>query len=249
MIPLRRLLTEAARCVLAGPSLGSMWRRLAFAPLRLWLSNPRRALLFVAVRPYTMLPYARLAKLAELADECNRRNIPGAFVQCGVWRGGSAAVLESIALEDRRSVWLLDSFAGCPEPGPHDVSMYGRKGEAGEAMASSSELAGLLYDLGLNALREGLHVIVGWFDKTLLSVAPKVPGICLLHLDCDWYESTHMCMERLYPFVWPGGYVVVDDFGHWMGAQKAVSEYFGARGIPLPKLTWIDHTCVWWRVE
>ena len=59
MIPLRRLFREAARCVLAGPSLASMGRRLAFAPLRLWLTNPRRALLFVAVDTMSDLIRAR----------------------------------------------------------------------------------------------------------------------------------------------------------------------------------------------
>lgn len=247
MIPLRRLLTEAARCVLAGPSLASMYRRLAFAPLRLWLTNPRRALLFVAVRPYTMLPYLRLSKLAELADECNRQGIPGAFVQCGVWKGGSAAVLESSAVEGARSLWLLDSFSGCPDPGPDDVSVHGEKGQAGVAAAKMEYVVGLLLDLGMNPIRDDLWIVRGWFDKTIPFVSARVPRISLLHLDCDWYESTKVCMENLYPQVECGGFVFVDDLGYWLGARKAIKEYFALRGLEMPNLTWVDHTGAWWQ--
>ena len=247
MIPLRCLVREAARCVLAGPSLGSMYRRLAFAPLRLWLTNPRRALLFVAVRPYTMLPYKRLAKLAELADECNHNRIPGAFVQCGVWRGGSAAVLESIAVEAARPLWLLDSFQGCPEPGPSDVSMCGRKGQEGEAAAKMEDLVGLMLDLGLKPNRDPLWIVRGWFENTAPLVATKLPRISLLHLDCDWYESTKVCMDNLYTQVEYGGYVFVDDLGYWLGARKAIREYFALRGLEMPRLTWVDHTGAYWQ--
>jgi len=220
-----------------------MYRRLAFAPLRLWLTNPRRALLFVAVRPYTMLPYKRLAKLAELADECNRRGIPGAFVQCGVWRGGSAAVLASLA--NGRPVELFDTFEGCPQPGPEDVSMHGRLGEAGEAAAGMHHLLGLLDRLDLRDPKVRVHP--GRMEATLRLAVERILGIALLHLDCDWYESTQICMQRLYVHVADKGYVMADDFGHWYGAQKAVTQYFEARGLPMPTLTWVDHTGVFWK--
>ena len=243
MIPLRRLLTEAARCVLAGPSLGSMWRRLAFAPLRLWLTNPRRALLFVAVRPYTMLPYKRLAKLAELADDCNRLNNPGAFVQCGVWKGGSAAVLASLA--NGRRVELFDTFEGCPEPGPKDISMYGRPGVAGEALAGMQHILGLLDRLGLTDPRVRVHL--GRIETTARMAVDCIDTIALLHLDCDWYSGTRAAMESLYLRVADGGYVFADDVGYWPAAQEAIEQYFLMRGSYKPPQTWVDHTGAFWQ--
>jgi len=220
-----------------------MYRRLAFAPLRLWLTNPRRALLFVAVRPYTMLPYVRLAKLAALAEDCDRRNIPGAFVQCGVWKGGSAAVLAALA--DGRQIELFDTFDGCPPPTPADVSMYGRPGQAGEAAANVQDLLCLLDSLGLSISRIRVHT--GLMSRTVPRSADSVGPVSLLHLDADWYESTKVCMERLYPLVGCGGFVFVDDLGYWLGAMKAVREYFALRGLEMPKLTWVDHTGAFWQ--
>mgnify|MGYP001585477907 FL=1 len=102
-------------------------------------------------------------------------------------------------------------------------------------------------DLGLEPNREDLWICRGWFEKTVPLVASKVSKIALLHLDADWYESIHRCMDWFYSLVSDCGYVVVDDFGYWQGAQKAVSEYFEARGIPMPKLTWVDHTGAYWQ--
>ena len=226
MIPLRRLLREAARCVLAGPSVGSMGRRLAFAPLRLWLTNPRRALLFVAVRPYTMLPYPRLAKLAELAEECEKDGIAGAFVECGSYRGGSAAVIISAAVH--RRVHIFDSFQGCPEPSEFDVSFSGRKGQPGEACANRTHLQRILVRLGLSA-----DVHAGWFSETVGKVAKRIGPIALLHIDCDWHTSVKTCFLHLWDSVSPGGFIIVDDFFYWQGANKAVVEFYREKAIPL----------------
>ena len=244
MIQASRLLREAARCIQAGPSLASKWRRFHYAPLSLWLRHPRRAALFVAVRPYTMLPYARLSHLYALADQCNRERITGAFVQCGVWRGGSAAVLASLAAN--RSVELFDSFQGCPPPGREDVSMHGRRGEAGEAEASRQDVLGLLRRLGMNMNRL-VTINEGWFHYTVPATSQRIDTIALLHLDCDWYESTKVCLEHLYPKVVSGGFVYVDDYGYWPAVQQAIEEYFWKRKEPVPVVRWVDHTGAWWR--
>ena len=169
-IPTSRLLREAARCIQAGPSLASKWRRFHYAPLSLWLRHPRRAALFVAVRPYTMLPYARLSHLYALADQCNRDRIPGAFVQCGVWKGGSAAVMADRAVQSYRDLFLFDSFKGCPSPGPYDVSMSGRVGSVGEAAAKFTDVDGLFVRLGIcpnDRWENWVRVLPGWFHEPL----------------------------------------------------------------------------------
>jgi O-methyltransferase len=45
-------------------------------------------------------------------------------------------------------------------------------------------------------------------------------------LDTDWYESTRHELEHLYPCLSPGGVLIIDDYGYWSGARKAVDEYF-----------------------
>ena len=56
--------------------------------------------------------------------------------------------------------------------------------------------------------------------------------ISLLRLDTDWYESTKLGLEVLYPRLSIGGVCILDDYGHWLGARQAVDEYFAAAGVP-----------------
>src|SRR5262245_40646425 len=64
------------------------------------------------VRPFTMVPTESLADLARVTRATLTYGIPGAFVECGVWRGGSsflmAELLKQAGATDRK-VWLFDS--------------------------------------------------------------------------------------------------------------------------------------------
>ena len=66
-------------------------------------------------------------------------------------------------------------------------------------------------------------------------------GIALLRLDTDWYESTKHELEHLYPLLVSGGVIIIDDYGHWKGAKKAVDEYIKDNNLPL-LLNRIDYT-------
>lgn len=225
-------------CLRAAPSLGSVLRRLAFVPMPLWF-RPWDALLFLAVRPYTMLSKDRLASLYGLARKCNREGIPGAFVECGVWKGGSGVLLASQARG--RRVLLLDSFAGLPVPDAGDVDRYGNPGEAGDCCADEADARHILHALSLTA-----ELWQGWYEDTLKGAAATLPGIALLHLDCDWYESIRLCLDVLYPLISPGGVIVVDDYHFWRGCQRAVDEYRAEHRITSPLSS--VKTAVWWQV-
>lgn len=72
--------------------------------------------------------------------------------------------------------------------------------------------------------QERLHFVRGRVEDTLPEQAPE--RIALLRLDTDWYESTHHELVHLYPRLADRGVLIVDDFGHWDGARRAVEEYF-----------------------
>ena len=65
--------------------------------------------------------------------------------------------------------------------------------------------------------------------------------IALLRLDTDWYESTKHELVHLFPRLSTGGVLIVDDYGHWAGARRAVDEYVSEHGIVM-LLTRIDYT-------
>ena len=47
-----------------------------------------------------------------------------------------------------------------------------------------------------------------------------------MRLDTDWYQSTKIELETFYPKLSVGGIIIVDDYNHWQGQQKAVDEFF-----------------------
>jgi len=74
-----------------------------------------------------------------------------------------------------------------------------------------------------------VHLVKGKVEETLPHAAPS--RISILRLDTDWYESTLHELVTLYPRLSPGGVLIVDDYGFWAGARKAVDEFFAANNI------------------
>ncbi len=65
--------------------------------------------------------------------------------------------------------------------------------------------------------------------------------IALLRLDTDWYESTKHTMAHLFPRLSFNGVIIIDDYGHWQGARKAVDEYITSNNLNI-LLNRIDYT-------
>ena len=77
--------------------------------------------------------------------------------------------------------------------------------------------------LGIRDVEEkGIRLIKGLFEDTLIVDGP----VSLAHIDCDWYDSVMVCLERIVPRLVPGGVLVIDDYDHWSGCRKAVDDYF-----------------------
>jgi O-methyltransferase len=188
------------------------------------------------VRPYTMVPEGRLIQLARDVDSVLAERIPGAFVECGVWRGGASFLMADLlrrkGLADR-TVWMFDSFEGLPPPSSVDGTRAQHFKDATDdpahwdnCTASLEEVRDAAQHLGLTSRVE---LVKGWFDQTLPAKKADIGPIALLRIDGDWYESVKTCLEELYEQVSPGGYVIVDDYYDWPGCAIAVHEYLGTR--------------------
>ncbi|HEX2234343.1 MAG TPA: TylF/MycF/NovP-related O-methyltransferase [Thermoleophilaceae bacterium] len=205
--------------------------------------------------PLTMTGAARLLALIDAVRYCVARELEGDFAECGVWRGGSVVaiilVLQELGVEDR-DIHLFDTFEGMTRPTEHDVSPIDppaletwNAAETGRAWPelfdpehfNEEAVRETVLDLGYPADR--IHFVRGPVEKTLPRAAPE--HLALLRLDTDWYESTRHELEHLYPRLVQGGVLIVDDYGHWEGARRAVDEYFLAQGEPL-LLNRIDYT-------
>lgn len=196
----------------------------------------------------TLLEDAALDNLLTCARQVLWLNIPGDYMECGVWRGGACILLRGLlhALgEPRRCVWLADSFAGLPAPDPEsqllDAVLYEYLQDTGGFSVGLDEVCDNFRRFQL--LDDGVRFLPGWFHQTL----PTFTGqLALLRLDGDWYESTRTALECLYDRVSMGGYVIIDDYNPVMGAYAAVNEFRAQRGISDP-LTRVNHQVAFWR--
>jgi hypothetical protein len=193
---------------------------------------------------YTMVGRARLDNLERCIREVLERNVPGDFIETGVWRGGSAifmrAVLGSRGVTDR-VVWAADSFEGMPVP----------ESEAdGWDLSDVEELQVSIDDVRRNFARFGLlddqvRFLKGWFNQTL-STAP-IKRLAILRMDGDLYNSTLDALVNLYDKISPGGYVIVDDYKGWEGCRRAVHDFLHSRQLN-PEIRDIDDQSVYWKV-
>lgn len=86
---------------------------------------------------------------------------------------------------------------------------------------------------------EKINFIEGRIEETIPKTMPA--KISILRLDTDWYDSTKHELEHLYPLLSSGGILIIDDYGHWSGARKAVDEFFSRQAFQ-PFLHRIDYT-------
>ena len=203
-----------------------------------------------AVRPWTMTGADKIYALIQAARYVTRHRIPGDVVECGVWRGGSmqAAARTLLSVGDTsRDLHLFDTFDGMPPPSERDVRREDDR-TAEELMAEEARERSLVWAVasledvqaGFEQIpypRERIHFVKGRVEETIPSQAPE--RISILRLDTDWYESTRHELEHLYPRLSSGGVLLVDDYGKWEGARRAVDEYLGAND-PEIMLTRVD---------
>lgn len=174
------------------------------------------------VRPYTLCTPDRLENLAALCDHLNENQIPGDFVECGTYKGGSAAVLSTRLGE--RHLWLYDSFQGLPPTNEKDGE--DAKWWIGECVGTIADLKAVMNTVGTS--ETAYTIKPGWFETTFQQELPE--QIALLHCDADWYDSVMLVLETFYPRISPGGCIVLDDFGYWEGCREAFYDFCQRHG-------------------
>ena len=195
-----------------------------------------------AVKPYTMTSPERVNALIDAVRYVAANDIAGAMVECGVWKGGStmAMMLTLKKLKDEsRDFYLYDTFSGMSTPSDADVSFQGDKArETFSKLEISEDVSGWclspLEEVKQNVFstsykKDKIHFIKGKVEDTIPENIPQT--ISILRLDTDWYESTKHELTHLFPLLQPNGVLIIDDYGHWEGARKAVDEYLSDNNI------------------
>src|SRR6185503_10716315 len=205
------------------------------------------------VKGLTATSPSRMVGLMDAVKYVVANRIEGAFIECGVWRGGSSMVAAYTLLEvgdTSRDLYLFDTFEGMSPPTEKDVMFDGTKAQD---LLNGSErreeldnywCIGSIENVRRNMLstrypEAKIHLVKGKVEGTIPGQAPE--KIALRLLDTDWYESTKPELEHLYPRLEPHGVLILDDYGHWVGAKQAVDEYFAAQQLK-PLLSRLDYT-------
>jgi O-methyltransferase len=204
------------------------------------------------VRKYTLTSNERLYTLIHAVQYLIKNNISGDIVECGVWKGGSimAAIKSLQGSNDKgREIYLYDTFEGMVAPTDKDTKIDGtiaqeafekyeiNKNSSTWCRSDIEEVQEAIYSTGYD--RSKIHFVKGKVEETIPRTIPE--KIALLRLDTDWYESTKHELVHLFPRLVSGGVLILDDYGSWFGARKAVDEYIAEHNIKI-LLCRIDNT-------
>ena len=205
-------------------------------------------------KPYTMTSVERMYALYCSVNYILLNDIPGVFVECGVWRGGSAMLIAKMLVNRNRldrKIYLYDTFDGMTEPSGNDVSINGIDAagmlkkiehDKDDPIWCVASLKDVQKNIRLtNIPMENVVYIKGMIENTIPAASPE-ESIALLRLDTDWYESTKHELNHFFPKLVLNAVIIIDDYGHWEGCKKAVDEYFQKHHINI-LLNRIDYTC------
>jgi len=195
----------------------------------------------------TMIGLRRLDNLHHCIQQVIREEVPGDFIETGVWRGGACIFMRAalMAYDDQtRRVWVADSFEGLPKPdGRYEQ-------DQGDRHWKKSDVLGVpLEQVKANFSRYGLldaqvQFLKGWFKDTL-PTAP-IEKLAILRVDGDMYASTMDALANLYARVSVGGFVIIDDYGEINTCRQAVDDFRKRAGIAAPLIA-IDKSGVYWK--
>lgn len=194
---------------------------------------------------FTMVSLERFKNISTIIETVIKEKINGDLVECGTWKGGTLAfmmkILDEYEIYDKK-VYGFDSFEGLPNPNLHlDGKESSKWGGSLKASVEDCLMAIEKIEVSKNIKYE---FIKGFFKDTLAKSSLK--NISVLRLDGDWYESTMDCLNHLYDKVENGGFIIIDDYGHWQGCKKAVDDFRISHNIT-NKLIQTDYTEFWWR--
>lgn len=192
---------------------------------------------------------------ATIADEVVTKNIPGDMAECGVFAGSHPAVM-ALTLQkvkdDTRKVHLFDSFAGIPKGGVYDspditnlvgIADHPTKPEpSGKSVCPIEYVQEMMARWRVDPSRLVYHQ--GWFQDTMRPafeslIYPEGPGLSILRIDGDLYESVKTCLMYLYPCLNAGGFLILDDYA-LTGARTAIDEYLGSVYMEPPKFAYTE---------
>ena len=190
-------------------------------------------------KKFSMTDYKSLYAVCQSIKYIKQNNIKGDLVECGVWQGGNLILFNKLLNHHKikKKIFGYDTFSGMTAPGQEDnnfknlpadnILKQANKINNEDNIWCYSSYKSVKKNIRLNCQdSKNILLIKGDVRKTLpkKKIVPK--KISLLRLDTDFYDSTKIELEILYPLLSKNGILIIDDYGYWKGARKAVDEFF-----------------------
>lgn len=175
-------------------------------------------------------------------------DLPGAIVECGVFKGISLARFASFrdlfGNQFSKKIIGFDTFGKFPETGFEEDKVFRERfiKTAGDQSISVQQLMDVL---GRKGISQNLELVEGDITETVpryLSSHPELK-ISLLNLDTDIYEPATVILRHLWPRLLRGGVLLLDDYGTFPGETKAVDEYFQGQSVEIRKFPFCMTPC------
>lgn len=193
---------------------------------------------------YLSCDVSRIAKFAAHLELFKRTvELPGAIVECGVFKGASLARFATFRQlfggVHSKPIIAFDVFGPFPESTYSDDA-DARSTFVAEAGSESISVSDMERVLQHKQIRDNIELVAGDLTRTLPDFVRRNPElrVCLLNLDTDLYAPARVILDELWPRVVPGGVVLLDDYGVFAGESAAVDEYFRDGGVTFLKLPW-----------
>ncbi len=173
---------------------------------------------------FTMVPSKDYIKCLNLINKFSK--IDGSIIECGVWRGGMMGGIAEL-LGSEKQYYLFDSFEGLPEAKEIDgvTAKEWQQNKEGHNYHDNCKAEIEWAEAAMKKSKaKNVNFVKGWFEETVPTFSSPMP-IAILRLDGDWYDSTMVCLEHLFPQVKKGGLIILDDYYAWDGCSKALHDY------------------------
>jgi O-methyltransferase len=207
--------------------------------------------LFDICSNYSMTGHDRMFSLMKSLDFIIQNNVDGDFVECGVWKGGNLIMFQKYVEKYNlnKKIYAYDTFEGMSPPDKIDKTF---DGESASLQLDKLEKKNvdrkkniLIADCSIEEVKNNfekystknnLICVKGKVEDTLIDKKNLPNKISILRLDTDWYTSTKKELEILYPLLEKNGILLIDDYGYWQGARKAVDEFFKDKKVTMFKI-------------
>lgn len=197
------------------------------------------AIAHVQQQHLTYLDQQALIDLGLAVTQLEQQAIAGQMLELGCAAGGSAIVITSVKAKSRPFA-IYDVFGMIPPPSARDGQDVHQRYEVistgkspglgnrryyGYEEALDQKVIAAFAEAGYPIEQHQVRLVKGLYEDSLQIDQP----VALAHIDCDWYDSVMVCLERIVPHLVQGGILVIDDYDSWSGCRQAVDDFFRER--------------------